>query len=1043
MKRILFIYCLSIAVLIVAFCQTVQGQTCPGGQTGSYIHLTDATGFDRCDYEEDLEIAASDLSLLIPADQAGNFKVFDYGFYLLNNTYLDGVNIARSEALQQAESTSTNFILFSKQSDASGIYSRIWVDFNLDIFPCLDQDKIHQEVNSYTSWEYDGDAKNYAKIEVEILQLLANRILCCIPENNANDKTFKSLKSDEICIDVELQTDRRLKYLELISSLRCDILNNASDGPLVSTCRNRLDPLTEFSFQTSVGFPEIKIDGSFYNFIIVNDPAVNTLSFNPIDVTPVEYIAINNAPRNGYIYNYGMVKIMTNYPGLQEYLKISQSDLDQTIVDIQNKVRDKKPLNDSDKELILSSINCGANFLCDEIRYILISEFVLGNNKEEWWKEAGKAAREWLSLQEQTSDLLTASEEALVLQMFDDFENPNYFFKQINENPIVAYQMFAGVEVLNKDFLFQIFIKNYSNTDWGSIDIVLEEVNSFLYLNTDYNNTIFIDKYNFFPNGNLIRVAEIESGFIPAPDGAYTFPDSEIIDEVHFLAPIEVGQIETLFQIPEFENQSGATTYLPALVVYEIDRINGNQNLIAASWITAEVVLTFSGIGNLTKLAQLRRLPWLRRIASGAFLLGDAVIPPTNIVLRYSESCTNDDFCKSLREHLVYVEIAIGAKQLTQAMINNVRNSAQAARAKAATNPTNPDEIAAIKYVDAVSEGIGFIKQRLLNKTPEGSKLREYVNDLSETVQATEIRRLEKLLAEALEELSEFGDFPYRLFADDLKNANNYLDLIDLINGRRGSVKSWKVLDDMVDDIGTAWKTDVPTLTKLSDDLVKFPDLEDFLKTNPDHFDAWNSIKHLSSNTRGNPITVQRFKEQLDDFAVYNDPGTSSIAKRNTYKGHTDGFANSSGGKGGHFPEDVGTLSSDGKIIIVDEAQPKSLNAAPFSATEVPMNSLPVNGDGVALATGNNRVYIAQYVLDGNQNPTNVISRYRPKSTGSEHTFFPPGMEWDKIMEQFSSALANPNKVNWGGQSNAWEAVADNGMTFRWYDGQKSVFLKH
>lgn len=195
--------------------------------------------------------------------------------------------------------------------------------------------------------------------------------------------------------------------------------------------------------------------------------------------------------------------------------------------------------------------------------------------------------------------------------------------------------------------------------------------------------------------------------------------------------------------------------------------------------------------------------------------------------------------------------------------------------------------------------------------------------------------------------------------------------------------------------------------------------------------------------TRGNPITIKKFKEQLDDFAIYNDPSTSSIAKRFTYKGHADGFANANGGRGGHFPEDVGSISNNGKIIIIDNTEPWSLDLAPFSATEVPINSLPVNGQGVAIATGNNRVYIAQYVLDGNQNPTDVISRYRPKSTGTEHTFFPFGMEWDEIMEQFSSALANPNRVNWGGQSNAWEAVAENRMTFRWYEGGKSIFIKY
>jgi len=81
-------------------------------------------------------------------------------------------------------------------------------------------------------------------------------------------------------------------------------------------------------------------------------------------------------------------------------------------------------------------------------------------------------------------------------------------------------------------------------------------------------------------------------------------------------------------------------------------------------------------------------------------------------------------------------------------------------------------------------------------------------------------------------------------------------------------VKAWKVLDDMVDDIGPAWKTDVPTLTKLSDDLALNPNLEGWLKNNPGYFDVWNSVKHVPPATRADISFLQAFKNVIDDLSL-------------------------------------------------------------------------------------------------------------------------------------------------------------------------------
>jgi len=96
-------------------------------------------------------------------------------------------------------------------------------------------------------------------------------------------------------------------------------------------------------------------------------------------------------------------------------------------------------------------------------------------------------------------------------------------------------------------------------------------------------------------------------------------------------------------------------------------------------------------------------------LAARTYIVGEFIIPPTNIALRYSKNCTNSDFCKELRKHLQYVEIAFAAKQVSALMRSNIRNSAKAAQSKKPNNPTDPDEIGAIKYVDEVADGIDAV----------------------------------------------------------------------------------------------------------------------------------------------------------------------------------------------------------------------------------------------------------------------------------------------------------------------------------------------
>lgn len=884
MKRFLNICYLSVFVIVSAFS---QAEICEGGQTGAYIHLTDASGFnDRCRYETDLEAAVQDILLLTPSDQQNNFKVFDYGFYLLNNTYLDGVNRARSIAIEEATSNSTYYIIFSKQSDVSGIYSRIYVDFNLDLFPCIgNQEDLLAEVNAHASWEYDGQAINYARIEIEILQLIFNKIACCNIEG-AKGKTFKSLEMDSECIE----TSDRLKYLELLSSMQCDFLNNSPNGTLVNACRTKLDnylPPTNNIFPTQ-GATVLDIDDKSYYFYIYNVPGVNELYTNdglplPTNITfakPDTPPNGNNPPRpgakfQGWLYDYGMVKIVSNYRELPNYLAITKAEIDAFLAGIKTKILLNQNLEESDKDGLLSRINCGTNFLDDDLRYYIISQFVLGNNNQAW-KEAARLFQEVKSFFSGEADLLNADEEVLVLQLLDDFESSKFFFEELNKNPLVGYQMFSGVEILNKDFIFFRFKELYDQTTWNEFDnINITEIPNFVYLNDDYNKTIFIDKFDFTRTGNEIIVNRTEAltGF---ELGGMIL--SFEIGRLHFLAPIQVGPVETLFDIPvpDPESNPGAdtqanATYLPAILVYEIDRINANKTTLTTSLITAEVILTFSGIGNLTKLRALGQLPFVTRLAARTYIVGEFIIPPTNIALRYSKNCTNSDFCKELRKHLQYVEIAFAAKQVTALMRSNIRNSAKAAQSKKPNSPTDPDEIGAIKYVDEVADGIDAILNSLKGKIPVGSPLRAYVDKLSKTAQAAEIRSLNKLDEDALVELNKVNEFLFKRFSEVITKSGKNDELIAIFNSDPSTVRAWEILFKEGEDVLTGLGSNPDNLEKLANFIkVESADIKklksSFQKAN--YPDTWLNLKLTRSELDNLSVSI------INDPPANIDPWT-------------------------------------------------------------------------------------------------------------------------------------------------------------------------
>jgi len=117
-----------------------------GAQSPCYVRLNDASGYTPTQTQlNDLEAAACRLIDSLPAEFRDSFKVFDFGFYLHNETFSGGYPEAFQMAIQQAQASSKYYLLFGKQTDGNGMYTKFWVDLKLPEtgeFGCLDAAKV-------------------------------------------------------------------------------------------------------------------------------------------------------------------------------------------------------------------------------------------------------------------------------------------------------------------------------------------------------------------------------------------------------------------------------------------------------------------------------------------------------------------------------------------------------------------------------------------------------------------------------------------------------------------------------------------------------------------------------------------------------------------------------------------------------------------------------------------------------------------------------------------------------------------------------------
>lgn len=176
---------LKIILFLLVFANMGYSQNC-------YIKLSDATGSDMSEYQTDLEAKACELQQAFPTEYQNQFKVYDFGFYSLNEYTQGGFDAVMDKMKTSANSQSNFFLIFGRQFSDSKGRTKVWVDFLIpdpSNFDCIAQKDIEtiklqiKQIGNSTDSPYD-----WKNTEIKAMEFLRQKILCSeICDNGIDD----------------------------------------------------------------------------------------------------------------------------------------------------------------------------------------------------------------------------------------------------------------------------------------------------------------------------------------------------------------------------------------------------------------------------------------------------------------------------------------------------------------------------------------------------------------------------------------------------------------------------------------------------------------------------------------------------------------------------------------------------------------------------------------------------------------------------------------------------------------------------------------
>lgn len=200
-------------------------------------------------------------------------------------------------------------------------------------------------------------------------------------------------------------------------------------------------------------------------------------------------------------------------------------------------------------------------------------------------------------------------------------------------------------------------------------------------------------------------------------------------------------------------------------------------------------------------------------------------------------------------------------------------------------------------------------------------------------------------------------------------------------------------------------------LGKLFNACNENPELTKAIKENPSLLDTWKLAydKGVADVLIKNPNFLKH----------YDKLNSNSSLKKHVFDGEINKKKNSV--KGGHFDK-----AFDGKNFRLGDGT-------------TDLSKLPTNSKGVRKIDKSIGVQKKKILEDSQGNITGERWLNKSIDPAGGHTLFPEGWSKDKIIEEVSSAFANPQKSNWNNKSNGFKAKSNSGVEIGWFANSDGV----
>ncbi len=155
-----------------------------GKTQNCYSVIADMSGVDTNPYQTELETTACELKAAFPVELQNQFKVFDFGSYSFNEKMEGGFQNIWEKVVQDIEEEFSFYVIFGKESDSRGVYSKFWFDMKLpqsSFFSCLDDTDIQQinlQVMALLNAGNYTNVYDYANKEIEAMIYIKAKISC-------------------------------------------------------------------------------------------------------------------------------------------------------------------------------------------------------------------------------------------------------------------------------------------------------------------------------------------------------------------------------------------------------------------------------------------------------------------------------------------------------------------------------------------------------------------------------------------------------------------------------------------------------------------------------------------------------------------------------------------------------------------------------------------------------------------------------------------------------------------------------------------------